>query len=68
MMRVGFDAFKKAIEMETGHDTVVVLSEEEYGGLMETIYLCSIPGLAEEILEGMNTPIEERIPASQVEW
>ena len=35
---------------------------------METLYIESIPGLKEEILEAANEPIEECIPEEEVEW
>ena len=36
--------------------------------MSDTEYLESVPGLVDEILEASNTPIEERIPASEVQW
>ncbi|MBC7766088.1 MAG: type II toxin-antitoxin system Phd/YefM family antitoxin [Hyphomonadaceae bacterium] len=38
---------------------IVVLSEEDYRSMAETIYLCNIPGMREKIKEGLNTPLEE---------
>jgi antitoxin YefM len=35
------------------------LSEEEWRGIQETLYLMSIPGMRESIIEGMNTPAEK---------
>ncbi len=44
----------------------VIDSEEDYNGLMETLYLSSIPGMKEKIVEGMKTSIEDCIPENQV--
>ena len=44
----------------------VIDSEEDYNGLMETLYLSSIPGMKEKIVEGLNTSIEDCIPENQV--
>ena len=44
----------------------VVLSEEEYNSLVETLYLNSIPGMKEKLVEGLNTPLEETIPEEEV--
>ena len=44
----------------------VIDSEEDYKGLMETLYLSSIPGMEEKIVEGMKTSIEDCIPENQV--
>jgi len=37
----------------------VLVSEEDWRAIQETVYLLSIPGMRESIREGMNTPIEE---------
>ena len=41
------------------------MSEEDYNGLMETLYLLSIPGMKERLEEGMNTPIAD---CEEFEW
>lgn len=40
---------------------VVVLSEEDYRSIQETLYLCSVPTMREKIIEGLNTPLDECI-------
>jgi len=37
----------------------VLVSEEDWRGVQETLYLVSIPGMRESILEGMATPADE---------
>ena len=37
----------------------VLLSEEDWSAVQETMYLLSIPGMRESIKEGLSTPIEE---------
>ncbi|KPP97121.1 MAG: toxin-antitoxin system RelB family antidote component [Bacteroidetes bacterium HLUCCA01] len=37
----------------------VLLSEEDWRAIQETLYLSSIPGMAASIVEGLNTPLEE---------
>lgn len=37
----------------------VILSREDYESMQETLYLHSIPGLVEEILEAGKEPLEE---------
>ena len=34
----------------------VLVSEEDWRAIQETLYLCSIPGMRESILEGMAAP------------
>ncbi len=38
---------------------VVMISEEDYKSIQETIYLSSIPGMREKIIDGINTPLSE---------
>ena len=37
----------------------VLVSDDQWRGLQETLYLLSIPGMRESILEGLNAPLEE---------
>lgn len=37
----------------------VLLSEDDWRSIQETLHLLSIPGMRETILEGMKTPVEE---------
>jgi len=36
----------------------VLVSEEDWSSIQETLYLLSVPGMRESIREGMDTPIE----------
>lgn len=48
--------------------TAVLISEEDYNDLMATLELCAVPGMQKKILDGLNTPVEECIPADEVAW
>lgn len=37
----------------------VLVSEEDWSAVQETLYLLSIPGMRESIREGMDTPVDE---------
>jgi len=37
----------------------VLISEEDWSAIQETLFLLSVPGMRESIREGMNTPVEE---------
>ncbi|MEW6623957.1 MAG: type II toxin-antitoxin system Phd/YefM family antitoxin [Bacillota bacterium] len=50
------------ITSKTGN--VVVMSEEDYRAIQETLYLCSIPGMREKIIAGINTPLDECVEDS----
>jgi len=37
----------------------ILISEQDWRAIQETLYLLSIPGMRESIQEGLKTPIEE---------
>ena len=37
----------------------ILISEEDWEAINETLYLLSIPGMRESIQEGLRTPVEE---------
>lgn len=44
----------------TGKRTnAVLVAEEDWRAIQETLYLLSIPGMRESILEGIGTPLED---------
>lgn len=46
----------------------VLIGEDEWAAIEETLYLNSIPGMAELIIEGMNTPLSDCIAEDDSEW
>jgi antitoxin YefM len=40
-------------------NSAILVSEEDWRAIQETLYLTSIPGMRESIIEGLNTPVEE---------
>ena len=44
----------------------VLLSEEDWRAIQETLYLVSIPGMRESIREGLQTPVEECV--QELDW
>ena len=37
----------------------VLISEEDWNDIQETLYLLSIPGMRKSIIDGMKTPVKE---------
>jgi len=37
----------------------VLVGEEDWNSIQETLYLLSVPGMRESILKGMETPVEQ---------
>ena len=42
-------------------NNAVLVSQEDWNAIQETLYLSSIPGMAESIIESGQTPLEECI-------
>lgn len=60
--------FNEPVNVSTKDGNAVLLSEEDYNGLVETVYLSSIPELKEKIVEGIRTPLSECVPENEVNW
>lgn len=60
--------YNEPINISTKNGNAVVLSEEDYNNLMETLYISSIPELKEDIVKGLKEPIEDCIDEDEVEW
>lgn len=51
----------------TGKRTnAVLVSEEDWRAIQETIYLLGVPGMRESVVEGLNTTVDECF--DEVEW
>ena len=59
--------FNDVVNVATKNGNAVILSEQDYNSLMETMYLISA-GLRDSIREGMETPLSDCVPESEVEW
>ena len=59
--------FNQPINISTKDGNAVVLSEEDYNGLMETLYLSSVPVVKESIAEGLAVPISECLTEDEVD-
>jgi prevent-host-death family protein len=46
----------------------VLIGEDEWKAIEETLYLMSIPGMAESIIDGGNTPLEDCVAEDEVDW
>ena len=55
----GVVEFNEPVTINSKKGNAVLISEEEFNSMIETIYLTSQPGLVEKIKEGENENIEE---------
>lgn len=56
------------INVSTKNGNAVILSEEDYNGLMETLYLSTDNKVKTDILEGAKEPLSECISEENIEW
>ena len=57
--------YNSVININTKEGNVIMMSEEDYNSLMESLYLAGIPGMYESIVEGANTKLED---CEKIEW
>lgn len=60
--------FNEPIHVSTKDGNAVILSEEDYNSLTETLFLSSMPEMRQKIQEGLHTPVSECIPEDKVQW
>lgn len=54
------------VQITSKRGNAMLIGEEDWRAVQETLYLVSIPGMRESILEGMATPVEEL--ADKLDW
>ena len=60
--------YNEIINVNTKDGNAVILSEEEYNGLIATLELSANRALREKILAGKEEPIEECVSMDEVDW
>ena len=69
-----YDMIEKTIEYNeplnivTKKGNALVLSEEDYNSLIETLYISSVPNMKEEIIKRANDESNEFVDEDEVEW
>ncbi len=58
--------FNEPIQINGKRGNAILISEEDWRSIQETLYLMSIPGMRESIIEGMKTPLDEC--SEEIEW
>ena len=46
----------------------VLIGEDDWNAIQETLFFNSIPGMTESIIEGGKTPLEDCLSENGVEW
>lgn len=60
--------YNEPVNVSTKDGNAVVMSEEEYNSIMETLYLSSMPATRQEIIEGLQTDVEDCLGEDRVQW
>jgi PHD/YefM family antitoxin component YafN of YafNO toxin-antitoxin module len=60
--------YNEPVNISTKDGNAVMISEEDYNGLTETLYLSSFPATKQDIIDGLNTPVADCVPEDEVEW
>ena len=60
--------YNEPLVISTKEGNAVMLSEEDYNGMIETLYLVSSHGMREKLMEGKETPLSDTIDESEVDW
>ena len=58
-------SFGDVINISTKNGNAIVISEDEYNSLVETVYLLSIPGMKEKLIDGKNTSLDD---CEELKW
>lgn len=53
--------FHEPIIISGKRNNAVLISEEDWNAIQETLYLCSIPGMRESIIEASKEPLDESV-------
>ena len=56
------------IHITTKNGNVIVISEEKYNSLLETLYLTNSEEMKKKIIDGKNTPLKNCVAEDEVEW
>ena len=57
--------FNDRVTVSTKDGNFIMLSEQDYNSLLESLYLAGLPGMYESIKEGVETPLSE---CEKIEW
>lgn len=60
--------YNECININTKIGNAVVISEDEYNSMVETLKILSNPTMKEKVMKGKDTPLSECIDESEVQW
>ena len=66
LYRLVDDAAHKPVRITGRRNNAVLVAEDDWNAIQETLYLVSIPGMRESIMKGMKTPTRKL--ARKLNW
>ncbi|WP_300220532.1 type II toxin-antitoxin system Phd/YefM family antitoxin [uncultured Helicobacter sp.] len=60
--------YNQPLQIHTESGNAILISEEDYNSLLETLHLYNNPTMREKIVNGLNTPLNECIREEEVDW
>ena len=60
--------YNEPLNISTKAGNAVVLSEEDYRGMIETLNFMSDPEMKRKLLDGMAAPLSECVSEDEIDW
>lgn len=60
--------YNEPVHVNTKEGNAVIVSEQDYNSLIETLYISSILGMKESLIEAKNAPDDDFVDVDEVEW
>ncbi len=60
--------FNEPLSVSTKIGKAVIISEDDYNDLVETLHVSSVPHMREKIIEGLHTPLSDCVSEHEVAW
>ena len=60
--------YNEPINVSTKDGNAIIISEDDYNDIVETLAINANPRLKEKIIEGINTPLVDCVAEDEVAW
>lgn len=60
--------YNEPLCVSTKDGNAIVISEEDYRSLMETVNILSVPGMREKLLAAQAEPLSDSVSESELDW
>ncbi len=60
--------YNEPVNVSTKDGNVVILNEEDYRGMLETLQIMANPVMEQKLLKGKATPLSDCLTEDEVQW